>query len=889
MKKTKNLTIFSLLVLLLSIFLPMTGLLQSNRSAQAAGTTYTNIAPNYQTDASGTRPASANSWSIPGQTDVVNHQGGTAGAWDGVTSWNGDPANKTNSYIKYGSNAANPDFAIRKYARQTATPGLFDIYLNVRGNQQQNITPIDIVFVVDMSGSMGSLGDSGSKATAVRNGIRDFMTAVQNQGYGGYVNVGLVGYSNVIRTTVSMASINANQANINTALATSPNGTTFTQLGIRNGAQMLQSDVSGNKKMMILLTDGIPNMSYHVTQAARTAGTNLPYGTQFRDPSAPNATDSANTATSQLNSPYTVNTIPINDTWAGTIGEAILAKSSPILAEIHVLGIQLASNSYLTSAQITTRMQAIASSDASGPMYQAAGTPAAVTTYLNSQAQNVIQSFNTIVNGSISDSLGSQYLYANPTTLSVTSVGSVAIPTANLPTAVISGGSLQATNLNIGLNQEVQIHYQVRINTEDAAFQPDHWYQTNGRTLLTPNGANPTNQVDFAIPSAKAPGVSIQVNKLWNLLTSASSLPSSIAFTVNRATTTSPTAWQQAKGTLAQSDNWTKSFTQLQSGVNTVYLPKFNNLGQNFVYTVVSEDAVTGFVSNIANNNGVFTITNSELGVNAEKYSRNNQAPLAGSQFVITKYNANWAAVDPTFSPITINGNQSANTKITPGYYQIRESKAPDGYALETTAFNFRVDDQGKFFNASNQEITSAALPGVDNFYLKKTALGAPVIVLAKYDALKAFDLVVNKIDQTTGKPLTGAQFTLKDANGNVINAQESGATATFTFNGLPVGTYTLTETQAPNGYMPFNKTITVTIAADGTVTVTNSDGWTSSLEANGNNKIALTVKNSVKNVFPATGGSGTEKYAVISLSFILTALAASGLYLFRIKRRHKS
>ncbi|MFT8469910.1 MAG: SpaA isopeptide-forming pilin-related protein [Oenococcus sp.] len=884
MKRTRNLTIFSLLVLLFSIFLPMTGLLHANRSAQAAGTVYSNIAPNYQTDSNGTRPAPANSWSIPGQTDVVNHQGGAAGAWDGVTSWNGDPANRTNSYIKYGSNTNNPDFAIRKFARQTATPGLFDIYLNVRGNQQQNITPIDIVFVVDMSGSMGSLNDNGSKAKAVQNGIRDFMASVQSQGYGNYVNVGLVGYSNTIRTQISMASITANQTNINNALTTDPGGTTFTQLGIRNGAQMLQGDTSGNKKMMILLTDGIPNISYRVTQAARTPVTNLAYGTQFTM-----AMDNANTATSQLNSPYNVNTIPIADTWAGTIGEAILAKSSPNFAEIHVLGIQLASNSYLNTSQITTRMQAIASSDTSGPMYQAAGTPADVTTYLNSQAQNVIQSFNTIVNGSISDPLGSQYLYANPTALSVTSVGSVAIPTANLPTAVISGGSLQATNLNIGLNQEVQIHYQVRINTEDAAFQPDHWYQTNGRTLLTPNSANPTNQVDFAIPSAKAPGVSIQVNKLWNLLTSASPLPSAVAFTVNRASTTSPTAWQQAKGSLAQSDNWTKSFTQLQSGANTVYLPKFNNLGANFVYTVVSEDAVTGFVSNIANNNGVFTITNSELGVNAEKYSRNNQAPLAGSQFVITKYNSNWTTVDSSFSPITINGNQSANTKITPGYYQIRESKAPDGYALETTAFNFRVDDQGKFFNANNQEITSAALPGVDNFYLKKTALGAPVIVLAKYDALKAFNLVVNKIDQTTGKSLTGAQFTLKDANGTVINAQESGATATFTFNGLPVGAYTLTETQAPNGYMPFNKTITVTIAADGTVTVTNSDGWTSSLEANGNNKIALTVKNTVKNVFPATGGPGTEKYAVISLSFILTALAASGLYLFRIKRRHKS
>ncbi|MFT8812165.1 SpaA isopeptide-forming pilin-related protein [Oenococcus sp.] len=879
MKRTRNLTIFSLLVLLFSIFLPMTGLLHANRSAQAAGTVYSNIAPNYQTDSSGTRPAPANSWSIPGQTDVVNHQGGTAGAWDGVTSWNGDPANKTNSYIKYGSNTNNPDFAIRKYAKQTAVPGLYDVYLNVKGNEQQQVDPLDIVLVVDMSGSMES-----AKAAAARQGVKDFLATLLNSGYADKINVGLVGYSspgnNYASAHVNPAPVTSAQAAaINTALSPTFVGGTFTQSGIRDGSTMLASLPANHKKMMILMTDGVPTFSYKVTNASIIGG--LAYGTSF------STTLDQPGNTSRLNSSYSASGITIADTWAATLGEARIQKAAG--AEIHALGIQLANDgTYLTQAEVEQRMKLLASTDSTGlPYYQAANTPAAIQQYLYEQSQLALSYFSTISNGSINDPLGSQFLYANPTGLSVTSVGSNVI--TSLPTAVISGSNLQATNLNIGLNQEVQIHYQIRINTEDAAFQPDHWYQTNGRTLLTPNSANPTNQVDFAIPSAKAPGVSIQVNKLWNLLTSASPLPSAVAFTVNRASTTSPTAWQQAKGSLAQSDNWTKSFTQLQSGANTVYLPKFNNLGANFVYTVVSEDAVTGFVSNIANNNGVFTITNSELGVNAEKYSRNNQAPLAGSQFVITKYNSNWTTVDSSFSPITINGNQSANTKITPGYYQIRESKAPDGYALETTAFNFRVDDQGKFFNASNQEITSAALPGVDNFYLKRTTLGAPVIVLAKYDALKAFNLVVNKIDQTTGKSLTGAQFTLKDANGTVINAQESGATATFTFNGLPVGAYTLTETQAPNGYMPFNKTITVTIAADGTVTVTNSDGWTSSLEANGNNKIALTVKNTVKNVFPATGGPGTEKYAVISLSFILTALAASGLYLFRIKRRHKS
>ena len=47
-----------------------------------------------------------------------------------------------------------PIMRIRKFAKETATPGLFDLYVNVRGNTQKDIPPLDIVFVADWSGSM---------------------------------------------------------------------------------------------------------------------------------------------------------------------------------------------------------------------------------------------------------------------------------------------------------------------------------------------------------------------------------------------------------------------------------------------------------------------------------------------------------------------------------------------------------------------------------------------------------------------------------------------------------------------------------------------------------------------------------------------------------------
>ena len=89
------------------------------------------IHADYTTDAQGTYPTA--SWQPAGNTDVLNHQGNrnASDQWDGVKTWDGDPTNKTNSYIEYGGTGNEADYAVRKFAEETTTPGLFDVYLNV--------------------------------------------------------------------------------------------------------------------------------------------------------------------------------------------------------------------------------------------------------------------------------------------------------------------------------------------------------------------------------------------------------------------------------------------------------------------------------------------------------------------------------------------------------------------------------------------------------------------------------------------------------------------------------------------------------------------------------------------------------------------------------------
>ncbi|MCW1000458.1 pilus assembly protein, partial [Streptococcus anginosus] len=90
---------------------------------------------------------------------------------------------------------------------------------------------------------------------------------------------------------------------------------TYTQIGLRQGSAMLNEDTSGNKKMMILLTDGVPTFSNKVINSEWINDTL--YGTNFGS----SRDEPGNTA--RLRWPYTDSSGDrIYDTWPATLGEA---------------------------------------------------------------------------------------------------------------------------------------------------------------------------------------------------------------------------------------------------------------------------------------------------------------------------------------------------------------------------------------------------------------------------------------------------------------------------------------------------------------------------------------------------------------------------------------
>ena len=144
--------------------------------------------------------------------------------------------------------------------------------------------------------------------------------------------------------------------------------------------------------------------------------------------------------------------------------------------------------------------------------------------------------------------------------------------------------------------------------------------------------------------------------------------------------------------------------------------------------------------------------------------------------------------------------------------------------------------------------------------------------------------ITVNKTN-SDGDALKGSTWLLK--KGDDIVAEIDGADlSTFEWKGLDVGTYTLTETEAPNNYTKLEGKITVVIAAtyseqtddDGTyslatytATVTGPQGYVT--KTNGESDYAnidtgitsLKVKNFENGELPTTGGVGL--YVILGLA----------------------
>ncbi|MBR1421853.1 MAG: hypothetical protein IJ571_00210 [Ruminococcus sp.] len=190
----------------------------------------------------------------------------------------------------------------------------------------------------------------------------------------------------------------------------------------------------------------------------------------------------------------------------------------------------------------------------------------------------------------------------------------------------------------------------------------------------------------------------------------------------------------------------------------------------------------------------------------------------------------------------------SANTahrinEMPAGDYQFEETAAPRGYMIATT-INFTVTDKGKILIGG----TESTAKSTDGTPLVAMADKANIVDFAKVDAL--------------GNELDGAHFQLLNENGEVYKEWTSSKNGANRITAIPVGKYTLHETEAPKGYylapdmvvevlnvldgdsykvqVKVDNSVLTTISADGTPLVKIVDKptevWFYKLDEEGNN-----------------------------------------------------
>lgn len=504
---------------------------------------YTNKAPVY-TSNNGTYPTCY--WTPTGQSNVRNHQGGyeKESGWDGVTSWDVSSDDYTKSYIKYGVEKTKPNISLRKYASETSKDDEFNVRLNVRGSTIPK-PGVDVCFVLDNSASMiqteGYIGGISRKTLSVNSLqklIDKFKAAnpeTDSLRIGGVIfSAKNNNYGNPI---VPMSSNESNWQNlVNTYKNTPSDGDTYTQKALMD-AQTMLNNVGGTdrRKVIFLLTDGAPNMSavpialkndtniyYDGVRITQNDGNSIAGGSYLQ--AAPTGGKSYTVKIpegyyiAQPNRCIYSHLTPVNSTAADIKDQGM---------EINSIAINIKKNFTYeghSDAELIRGLYKIASkkSNANGDIqndyqFYHAKTTGDFDISFDDWFNSVIQ---TVDKGVIEDPIGDMFeLVGKPTVKEIKKSGVPAIETSKLPNdPVVTNNTIKVDNINLYGQQEVQLDYKLRLKTDAVNYEGDTWYQTNGRTTLTPTPERTTDKLDFGVPSVKgkANKFEIPVEKKWS-------------------------------------------------------------------------------------------------------------------------------------------------------------------------------------------------------------------------------------------------------------------------------------------------------------------------------------------------------------------------------------
>lgn len=265
---------------------------------------------------------------------------------------------------------------------------------------------------------------------------------------------------------------------------------------------------------------------------------------------------------------------------------------------------------------------------------------------------------------------------------------------------------------------------------------------------------------------------------------------------------------------------------------------------------------------------------------NIKKVQVGTTTPVSGAVFRHTLPNG-------STEELTTNGSGEITiTGLASGTHKIKESKAPDGYQLNTNEVVFEVEagtGKIKFTSGTNSLVTQGVEDSGDGY----ATFG---------DKVNPFDLKITKTNEH-GKVLKGAEFTLysdKDCT-KVVDTQVSDENGVLSFKGLKVETtYYFKETKAPKGYrIPVDEngnayvhsvyvtatpqTNTFDFIVDNAMYNTSNTTGNVRLEGTKNDRVvAVSITNKTTQLLPETGSNGTIILLGLGCAIIAFALYRS-------------
>ncbi|WP_313020083.1 SpaA isopeptide-forming pilin-related protein [Macrococcoides bohemicum] len=621
-----------------------------------------------------------------------------------------------------------------KQAQPTSTENEYAIDLKTQGRASVTQETVDIVLVVDNSGSMRHIVANGkTRWQNMKDDVFQFIDEVTqaNTATNTKVRIDVVNFASIVRPPLNPG-FSENPAIIKSKFYSSyvpsgQGGGTFTQEGLRSGSELLSTS-RASKKVMVVLTDGAPTLSYKGISATGSEnitsfsdyvkgnGTNFQLYGYFRDYGTHN--------------PYTVNDYDIINHGQPTISEAKLIKNSRPDFDIFSIGL----DTTVPNANATVSdMNNVLNNIASRPEY--AFTTSDSASELSKTLSKISQSVsNSISNGVVTDPIGAMYdlnlgsdniLDKSDYTLTASNPDLLKSVTVNYDP---NTKTLKMNGLNLGKGEWVNLNYKVKLRVTDDNFVENQWYPMNGTTTLKPSNSS-INLREYPVPEAKAksPFYNFVFNKVDD---NEKPLPGAV-FELKDVSGNTLSRTSSSSGQVL--------FDNLKKGRYTLTEKSAPNgfIKDSKVYTVViasnGEIRIDNVLYTDANK---FKIINKKLlgSIEVIKHKTGNENELLpGAKFELRN------SAGDLIDTVTTGTDGKILFKALPlGSYTLKEIQAPSGYQLNSEPINITVKNDEKVIVKVPNKSNSDILPNTGGtgtiFY---TLLGMLIMVIAVWSRKK--------------------------------------------------------------------------------------------------------------------------------------------------------